>query len=62
MSGRLGRALRAVGRAIVDGLATENGWLWAYGWIGPPYSFIPCGHTAAPWSNSAPGRSTPTRG
>lgn len=62
---RLRAALRATGRAIVAGLATENGWLWAYGYIGPPYchmDYAPRGHTADPWSNSAPDRSTPTRG
>jgi hypothetical protein len=25
------RFLAAVGRAIVEGFATQNGWMWAYG-------------------------------
>lgn len=28
---RTRRALCAAGRAVVDGLATDNGWCWAYG-------------------------------
>ena len=33
------RFLAAIGRAIVDGLADENGWMWAYGCgpIAPQY-------------------------
>ena len=30
------RVLRAVGRAVVQNLATDNGWLWAAG-LGYPY-------------------------
>ena len=50
------RFLAAIGRAIVDGLATENGWLWAYG-CGPvtPRYWPRCRRSPAV-------RSTPTRG
>jgi hypothetical protein len=27
---RFRRAVAAFGRAVVEGLATENGWMWAY--------------------------------
>jgi hypothetical protein len=35
---RVWAGLRAVGRHVVDNLATDNGWLWAWG-MGCPYPF-----------------------
>ncbi len=39
---RIRRALRAFGRSMVRGLATDNGWFWAYGvwypYLEPPRS------------------------
>ena len=47
---RIRAALRRAGRVVVDDLATENGWCWAYG-VWYPY--------VAPWPRHAgPRRST----
>ena len=35
------RFLATLGRAIIDGLATENGWMWAYGAGYPPSRYWP---------------------
>jgi hypothetical protein len=53
---RFGHLLAALGRAIVDCLATDNGWMWAYG-VWYPHPAILNGCARSPLD-----RSTPTRG
>lgn len=53
---RTRRFFAALGRAIIDGLATDNGWMWAYGvWYPHPAILNGCAHSPLD-------RSTPTRG
>jgi hypothetical protein len=53
---RIRRSFAALGRAIIDSLATDNGWMWAYG-VWYPHPAILNGCARSPLD-----RSTPTRG
>ncbi|MDT7577339.1 MAG: hypothetical protein QOH17_3672 [Pseudonocardiales bacterium] len=53
---RIRRTLAALGRMIIDGVAADNGWMWAYGvWYPHPAILNGCGRSPLD-------RSTPTRG